>query len=129
MVDDPEFRAVLDKNIRRGSAFCVRGAEHLLGGLLLSARPSAYRIGWLVVAGASRGQGVGSALVAEAATRVAPPVSLLEVLTFGAEHPAAAPSGARAFYERLGFQPGEIVESPGADGPRQWYRRAVGGTH
>ena len=96
MIDDPEFQETLDKNIRRGSALCVRGGDdQVLGGLLLSARPSRYRIGWLVVAGDFRGRGVGRALVAESIKRMVPPVSILEVLTFGAEHPAAVPSGAR----------------------------------
>jgi GNAT superfamily N-acetyltransferase len=129
MVDDPGFHAAVDKNIRRGSALCVRRGDGLglLGGLLLSVRPAAYRIGWLVVASTLRGHGVGRALVAEAVSRMGRHVSVMEVLTFGADHPAARPSGARAFYERLGFQPCEVAQHTLQEGPRQWYRLTVAG--
>ncbi|HCT81544.1 MAG TPA: GNAT family N-acetyltransferase [Micromonosporaceae bacterium] len=124
MAEDPGFQATVAKNIQRGSALCVRRADGpgLLGGLLLSVRPAAYRIGWLVVTNAVRGQGVGRALVAEAVSRMDARTKVIEVVTFGLDHPAAEPSGARAFYERLGFQPCEPALSSPQKGPRQWFR-------
>lgn len=49
----------------------------------------------------------------------------VEVVTFGADHPGAVTSGARVFYERLGFSPAEATD-PGPDGgSRQVFRLAV----
>ncbi|SEM54098.1 hypothetical protein SAMN05414137_13321 [Streptacidiphilus jiangxiensis] len=47
------------------------------------------------------------------------------MVTFGADHPGAVTSGARVFYERLGFTPGEAAENGPEDGSRQVYRRSV----
>ena len=41
----------------------------------------------------------------EVTRRFPPGPANVEVVTFGADHPEAAASGARAFYERLGFTP------------------------
>src|SRR5436190_7822901 len=41
----------------------------------------------------------------EVTRRFPPGPAIVEVVTFGADHPEAAASGARAFYERLGFTP------------------------
>jgi hypothetical protein len=50
---------------------------------------------------------------------------LAEVITFSEDHPAAAPSGARKFYERLAFTASEPADA-GPDGtPRQWYRKRL----
>ena len=127
MVDDPGFTAALDKAIGARSALCVRrdDGQGLLGGLLLGGGYPVYRIGWLVVAGAARRGGVGRALVAEAVRELMQRPCRVEVLTFGADHPAAQASGARAFYEQLGFRPGEPAP-PGPDGgSRQWLRRTL----
>jgi GNAT superfamily N-acetyltransferase len=104
MVGEPGFH--------RDTAVCVRrdGGTGLRGGTPLSVRPRRCRIGWLVVADADRGRGVGRALVAEAVRRLDGP-GVVEVVTFGADHPAAEPSGARAFYERLGFTAEETADA------------------
>lgn len=66
--------------------------------------------------------GFHRALVTEAVRQLDGP-GLVEVVTFSHNHPAAAPSGARSFYERLGFTTDEPAD-PAPDGtPRQWYRK------
>ena len=120
------FHEALERNVGRGTALCVRrpGGAGLRGGVFFGLRPTGCRIHWLVVAGDERGQGVGSALVAEVVRRLPGP-GVVEVVTFAADHPAAVPSGARRFYESLGFTAEEPAE-PGPDGtPRQWFRTPV----
>jgi GNAT superfamily N-acetyltransferase len=81
-----------------------------------------------VVSASDRGRGVGRALV-ETAARPLGGRGVIEVITFAAGHPAARDSGARAFYERLGFAAEEAAED-GPDGtPRQWYRMRLGGDY
>ena len=50
---------------------------------------------------------------------------VVEVVTFGAGHPGAVASGARVFYERLGFIPAETAPPGPEGGSRQVYRRTV----
>lgn len=126
MVDQPGFRDALQRNIQRGTAMCVRHHDgtDLRGGILFNTRPLVCRISWLVVAHSDRGLGVGRALVTEALHRLDSP-GLIEVITFSEDHPAATPSGARQFYQRLGFTAQEPAD-PGPDGtPRQWYRKRL----
>src|SRR4051794_9130301 len=74
MVANPEFRAALEKNIRRGTALVVRAAgTGLLGGLLTGGQPPTYRLNWLVVAAAARGRGIGNSLVNHAINRLQRP--------------------------------------------------------
>jgi hypothetical protein len=54
-------------------------------------------------------------LMADAVHRFVTVPGTLEVVTFGADHPGASASGARVFYERLGFIPAEAAP-PGPDG-------------
>jgi GNAT superfamily N-acetyltransferase len=127
MAGEPGFRAALARHIRRGTALAATtaGEPDLLGGLLFTARPPKYHVRWLVVSGHARGQGVGRALVAGALRRFVTGRGTVEVVTFGAGHPGASASGARAFYERLGFIPAESA-APGPDGgSRQVYRKIV----
>ena len=127
MVDDDGFRAVLDRNLRRGSALCVRTPDGagVRGGLLFRIREPVCRINWLVVSAADRRGGVGRALVTQATRRLRGP-GVVEVVTFSADHPAAAPSGAPMFYRHLGFTAAQEGD-PDRDGPcRQWFRAAVG---
>jgi GNAT superfamily N-acetyltransferase len=126
MVDEPGFQHALERNIRRGTALCVRSQDGtgLRGGILFTIRPPVCRISWLVVTDCDRGLGLGRALVTDAARRLAGQ-GIIEVITFSADHPAAQPSGARTFYERLGFAAEEPAEA-GPDGtPRQWYRKRL----
>jgi GNAT superfamily N-acetyltransferase len=125
LVAEPTFRRALDRNIARGSAYCVRDGggppgSPLLGGLLLSVHPPEYRIGWLSVAATSRRRGVGKLLV-ERVFDLADRPARLSVVTFGEGVAGGEP--ARRFYERLGLHPAEMTE-PGPDGgERQIYRR------
>jgi GNAT superfamily N-acetyltransferase len=127
MAGDPGFRAVLSRHIGRGTALVAVDADQasLLGGLLFSAKPPAHHVRWLVVSGSARRQGVGRALMAEAMRRFVSGPGVVEVVTFGAGHPDAAASGARVFYERLGFIPAEAVAPGPEGGSRQVYRKTV----
>ncbi|MEU9113672.1 GNAT family N-acetyltransferase [Streptomyces sp. NPDC048483] len=128
LVADPGFRAAVDRHIRRSTALVAVGpGPDLLGGLLFSAKEDAsYHLRWLVVAERARGTGVGRALVADARRRFVRGPGTLEVVTFGADHPGAVASGARAFYEALGFTPAEVTEPGPEGGSRQVFRRPVG---
>ncbi|MEU5208905.1 GNAT family N-acetyltransferase [Streptomyces sp. NPDC020742] len=128
MVEDPGFLSTVGKHIRRSSALvavAVPSGSELLGGLLFGAKAPTYRVHWLVVSERERGKGVGRALMTDAAERFVRGPGTLEVVTFGADHPGAATSGARVFYERLGFTPAE-ASAPGPEGgSRQVYRRTI----
>ena len=126
LVEDPGFHSAVDKHIRRSTALvAVSSGSDLIGGLLFGMKASTYHVHWLVVSEKERGQGVGRALIADATRRFVRGPGSIEVVTLGADHPGAAASGARAFYERLGFVPAEATD-PGPDGgSRQIYRRAV----
>lgn len=127
MVDEPGFQAVLARHIRRATALVAvpAGETGLLGGLLFTARPPDYHVRWLVVSEHARGKGVGRALMADAMRRFVTGPGVVEVVTFGGDHPGAAASGARIFYERLGFTPGESAPDGPDGGSRQIYRRIV----
>ncbi|GAB4197096.1 MAG: hypothetical protein OHK0022_15170 [Roseiflexaceae bacterium] len=130
MVGDPAFHGALERNIDRGTAFCVRAGDGppgaaLLGGLLFStSRAPEYQIGWLAVAESARRQGVGHTL-AERALALTPPGAELSVVTFGADQPGAGP--ARAFYARLGFAPAELLLPELEGHSRQVFRLVVPG--
>ncbi len=127
MVDDPDFHTAVDKHIRRGTALVAITSEQpaLLGGMLFGAEPPIYHVHWLVVSEQTRGQGVGRALMEEAMRRFVRGPGTVEVVTFGTDHPGASASGARIFYERLGFAPAEPAAPGPEGGSRQVYRRAV----
>ncbi|MFI9723423.1 GNAT family N-acetyltransferase [Streptomyces sp. NPDC052396] len=124
MVADPGFRAAVEKNIHRGTALvaATEAGAGPLGALLFGVKPPVYHVHWLVVAEELRGRGIGRALLADAVHRFVRPPGTVEVVTFGADHPDARESGARVFYERLGFTPAG-PEPPGPEGgSRQRYR-------
>lgn len=124
--DDAAFRASVLRHARRGTALVARSAgAQILGGLLFGANPPIYRVHWLVVAEQARGHGIGRALTTDAIRRYVPAPGTLEVVTFGADHPGAVASGARAFYENLGFHPAEDADPGPEGGSRQIYRRRV----
>ncbi|GHF48023.1 GNAT family N-acetyltransferase [Streptomyces morookaense] len=128
MVEDPGFRAAVDKHIRRGTALVAvpLAGPRLLGGMLFGAKSPTYHVHWLVVCEQQRGTGVGRALMAEAMRRFAVGgPGTVEVVTFGADHPGAVAGGARVFYERLGFSPAEPAPPGPEGGSRQVYRRPV----
>ncbi|MGH8877200.1 MAG: GNAT family N-acetyltransferase [Stackebrandtia sp.] len=125
MVDNPGFHAAVEQHLRRATALIAESESDVLGGLLFGAEPPAYHVDWLVVAGKARGRGVGRALMDEAMRRFVPEPGTIEVVTFGADHPGAVTSGARVFYERLGFSPAEATDPGPEGGSRQIFRRTV----
>jgi GNAT superfamily N-acetyltransferase len=125
MVDDPGFRADVDKSIGRASALVAVSGNELLGGLLFSLKPPTYHVRWLVVSEQARRQGVGRALMAEASRCFGPGPGVVELVTFGPDHPGADASGARAFHERLGFTAEEATLPGPEGGSRQVYRKTV----
>ncbi|MFC7303846.1 GNAT family N-acetyltransferase [Streptomyces monticola] len=134
MVREPGFHKAVTQHIEEGKALVAEtssqstgGGGELLGGLLFGAEPSAYHVHWLVVSERIRGHGAGRALMAEAERRWVRAPGTVEVITFGADHPGAVTSGARAFYERLGFTPAEPAEAGPEGGSRQVFRREVAG--
>jgi GNAT superfamily N-acetyltransferase len=127
LVGEPRFEEALQRNIERGTAYCVREdngppGTPLQGGLLFSPKPPKYTIGWLAVAERWRRRGVGRALVEYVVALVQPPAKLV-VTTFGPGNRTGM--AARAFYEQMGFEPAGAAPD-GPDGsPRQFFRRAI----
>ncbi|MFJ9030000.1 GNAT family N-acetyltransferase [Streptomyces sp. NPDC102274] len=126
MAGDSGFQSAVDKHIRRSTALvAVSSGSDVLGGLLFGAKTPIYHVHWLVVSEEERGKGAGRALMAEATRRFVRSPGSIEMVTFGADHPGAVASGARVFYERLGFAPAEAADPGPEGGSRQIYRRAV----
>lgn len=127
MVEDAGFHGAVREHIRRSTALVALspGRPEPLGGLLFGAEAPTHHVHWLVVCESTRGQGVGQALMADSLRRWVRGPATVEVVTFGAGHPGAVASGARDFYERLGFTPAEATEPGPEGGSRQIFRRAV----
>ncbi|MEU4116368.1 GNAT family N-acetyltransferase [Kitasatospora sp. NPDC028055] len=128
MVAEPGFHRAVEKSMARGTATVAESTGGLLGGLLFGpAQDGPHHLHWLVVAGRARGTGVGRALVEDALRRhhVRAP-AVVEVVTFGPDHPGAVAGGARVFYERLGFTPAEAAAPGPEGGSRQVYRLHLG---
>ncbi|MFD8754275.1 GNAT family N-acetyltransferase [Kitasatospora sp. NPDC059577] len=125
MVAEPGFHRAVVRSADRGLATVAEDDRGLLGGLLFGtdrARPARHHLHWLVVAGRARGTGVGRELVTDALRRHVRAPAVVEVVTFGADHPGAVASGARVFYERLGFTQAEAADPGPEGGSRQVYR-------
>jgi GNAT superfamily N-acetyltransferase len=127
MVDDPGFYRALERNVDRGTAFCVREGDGppgapLLGGLLFSPKPPLYTIGWLAITAQHRRCGIGQSLVAHVVRLVEAPAEFV-VTTFGRDHPEGEP--ARRFYERMGFHAAEPAPDGPEGGSRQIFRRTI----
>jgi GNAT superfamily N-acetyltransferase len=125
MVENPSFHSAVDKHIRRSSALVAVSGSDVLGGLLFGSKAPTYHVHWLVVSEKERGKGVGRALMADATRRFVRVPGSIEVITFGVDHPGAGASGARVFYECLGFSPAESADLGPEGGSRQVYRQAV----
>ncbi|MFE5585836.1 GNAT family N-acetyltransferase [Kitasatospora sp. NPDC056531] len=126
MVAEPGFHRAVRRNIDRGLATVIEDDRGLLGGLLFGGKPPLRHLHWLVVAERARGTGLGRALVEDALRRHVRAPAVVEVVTFGPDHPGAVTSGARVFYERLGFTPAEAAEPGPEGGSRQVYRLHLG---
>lgn len=130
MVDDPGFHDAVTEHIRGARALVAddgppTAQPPLLGGLLFGSDAPVHHVHWLVVSKQARGRGVGAALMADAMRRFGAGPGTVEVVTFGADHPGAVASGARVFYERLGFTPAEAAGPGPEGGSRQIYRLTV----
>lgn len=102
----PDFERTLQKNIARGTAYCIRNRSgQVLGGMLLRTRLP-YEIGWLAVRAVARRQGIGRALVEEALRRLPPPCEV-SVVTFGEDNKGG--HAARRIYEAAGFRAAETL--------------------
>ncbi len=127
LVDNPGFHRALQRNIERGSAYCVREGgggpgTRLCGGMLVSVHPPQYTIRWLAIAQRWQRQGIGRLLVEHVLRRVPVPAAV-SVVTFGEDIVAGQP--ARAFYQRLGFRPAESAPIGPEGGSRQVFRRVL----
>lgn len=149
MVEDAGFHEAVHEHIRRRAALVAvpsdpgpegpdpdpdpEAGTPLLGGLLFGpdTGPTApvHHVHWLVVSQQARTGGVGRALMRDAMRRWVRGPADVEVVTFGADHPGASASGARVFYERLGFTPAETVAPGPEGGSRQLFRLTVGVEH
>ncbi|MFH9354165.1 GNAT family N-acetyltransferase [Kitasatospora sp. NPDC017646] len=122
MVAEPGFHRAVEGAAVRGRATVAEDDRGLLGGLLFGGEPPLHHLHWLVVAERARGTGVGRALVEDVLRRHVGAPATVEVVTFGPDHPGAVTSGARVFYERLGFTPAEPAGPGPEGGSRQVYR-------
>ena len=127
MVNDPSFMDALKRNIERGSAFCIRESDGpsgapLQAGMLFSAKPPVYRIGWLSVSEEQRRCGLGTALLDHVSRMVRVPAKII-VTTFVPV--VAGGEAARAFYLDAGFRPAETVENDPEGGSRQVFRKTM----
>ncbi|AKZ53675.1 Putative acetyltransferase [Streptomyces ambofaciens ATCC 23877] len=129
MVDEPGFRRAVEDHVRRSLALVAVDptSGELLGGLLFGVAAPVHHVHWLVVDERARGLGAGRELMTQAVRRFVRGPGTIEVVTFGADHPGAVASGARVFYERLGFRPAEAAEPGPEGGSRQVYRRRAPG--
>ncbi|MEI7034995.1 GNAT family N-acetyltransferase [Streptomyces pratensis] len=129
MVGEPGFHRAVEAHIRDAAALVAEStaAPGVVGGLLFGAAPPAYHVHWLVTAEHCRGRGVGRLLMADALRRYVTGPGAVDVVTFGPDHPGAVDSGARVFYERLGFRPGEPAGPGPEGGSRQVYRLPLPG--
>jgi GNAT superfamily N-acetyltransferase len=125
MVGEPGFHQALDSHVRTGMALVAESGAGILGGMLFGVDEPIYHVHWLVISAQARGMGAGRALVDYAIKKFVRPPATLEVITFGADHPGAVVSGARIFYERLGFVPAEAADPGPEGGSRQVYRLAL----
>jgi GNAT superfamily N-acetyltransferase len=127
MVVVPGFHRALHQHIADDRALLVSDGEQLAGGVLFDGAAPRFAVHWLVVSERVRGRGAGRKLMDAAIDRLTAGRGLaegdvVEVVTFGADHPGAVTSGARAFYERLGFVPAEAAQDGPEGGSRQVFR-------
>ncbi|TCC08819.1 N-acetyltransferase [Kribbella soli] len=127
MVAEPGFHRALHKHIADDRALVASDADQLAGAVLFGGAAPRYAVHWLVVSERARGRGAGRQLMDAVIDRLTAgrglaEAEIVEVVTFGVDHPGAVTSGARAFYERLGFVPAEAAEDGPEGGSRQVFR-------
>ncbi|WP_350275284.1 GNAT family N-acetyltransferase [Kribbella sp. HUAS MG21] len=131
MVEEPGFHRALDEHIADQRALiaydAIAGRTQPLGAVLFGGESPRYAVHWLVVSERARGRGVGRRLMTDVVARLTDGRGLaagevVEVVTFGEDHPGAVASGARVFYERLGFTPAEPAPNGPEGGSRQVFR-------
>ena len=114
----PMFDVTLRNNIARRSAFCVRDAHGVRGGVLLGGTAPDNWIRWLAVRGTARRQGIGAALLEEV-LRLWPAPCTISLATFGFDNLGGR--AARRLYERHGFVPRDMLPRGPEGGTRQLY--------
>ncbi len=108
-----EFETILARKVMEKRAYCVRSsANRLAGAMLLGGSDAGYWIRWLAVSSASRGRGIGTALV-KSALKAFPPRSSVYVDTFVDD--TLDGRAARRLYERSGFTPLSVVFDGGVE--------------
>ncbi|WP_433159073.1 GNAT family N-acetyltransferase [Kribbella sp. CA-247076] len=128
MVGHPGFLRALDEHIAQRRALLAFAADREpVGGVLFGGESPRFAVHWLVVSNRVRGQGVGRVLMTAVLDRLTDgrglaPGEVMDVVTFGEDHPGAVESGARVFYERLGFVPAEPAPDGPEGGSRQVFR-------
>ena len=107
--NEDEYLELLERNIARQSALCVKYNSEIVGILLFSVRNKC--LSCMAVHPSHRRNGIGSALV-EKMLALFPADTDIEVTTFrGGDPMGDAP---RALYKRFGFTEGELID--GMDG-------------
>jgi GNAT superfamily N-acetyltransferase len=127
MVAEPGFHRALHKHIADHRALVASDTDQLAGAVLFGGAAPRFAVHWLVVSERARGRGAGRQLMGAVIDRLTEGRGLtegeiVEVVTFGADHPGAVTSGARVFYERLGFVGAEAAEDGPEGGSRQVFR-------
>ncbi|HEX7713990.1 MAG TPA: GNAT family N-acetyltransferase [Bacillota bacterium] len=125
---DEGYQKALEKNIRRGTAFCIKADDapdrKIIGGMLLSpTQKPVYQIGWFAVDKDFMHRGIGTTLFKFMMTRIEPPAEVF-VDTFTASDPHGI--SARNFYAKMGMVPAEIIEGDFPHGRQcQIYRKKL----
>jgi len=108
----PDFETTLIRKIGQRAAVCVRADDgQVLGGMLLGGAAPAGWIRWLAVRSSARGAGLGHGLVTDAIKRFSG-FATVSLDTFRDDNEDGRP--ARRLYERMGFEPGPLIDADGA---------------
>ena len=117
--DEGEYIPLLERNIERQSALCVKYQGKIVGILLFSVRSGC--LSCMAVHPEHRRKNIGSALVTKMVS-LFPDGADIEVTTFREGDPFG--DAPRAFYKQLGFTEAELTEGHGY--PSQRYIRPRG---
>ncbi len=126
MADAADWNTHLGRHIADGTAWCaVDASGAVLGGVWWSAHAGELvHLGWLAVLPDGRGRGAGRALVETVIAHAG--ARRVEVVTFGAGHPAGAEAEhARRLYRTLDFEFEAVVSGAPDATPRETLVRPV----